>query len=128
MVNKNLVYVELPKGGTARVGASFAKSKGLTVVDAPEKLSRKEQRIENVEQGIPQTMVDAGTSTEPLKGEALNEALRELGLPTAGRVPAKQARLAEHLAAQAGDTTQTGIAPDPQTPAVIDGGGTPDTE
>ena len=115
MPNNNLVYVELPGGGTAQVGASFAKSKGLTVIDPPDKTSRKIARQENINQHIPAAVIDAGNTDEPLKGTALDEALTEAGLSTSGKVADKQARLAEHLA-------------NPQTPAVVDGGGTPDTE
>ena len=48
----------------------------------------------------PRVVEDPVEDAAELKGEALDEALKEAGLPLTGKADEKRARLAEHLAAQ----------------------------
>lgn len=50
--------------------------------------------------------VDTGEDSEVLKGEALDAALKEAGLPVTGKADEKRARLAEHLATNPTNPTE----------------------
>ena len=53
----------------------------------------------------PAEVEDPVEDAAELKGEALDEALKEAGLPLTGKAEEKRARLAEHLAAQSDQDT-----------------------
>lgn len=95
-----LVRVKLDNGTEKTVGASYAQSHGLKVLDKP------------AVDGVGRTVRDK--RPVDLRGKALDEALTAAGLPTTGKADQKRARLAEHLettgAAGAGDTTDGGTS------------------
>lgn len=84
-----LVRVQLDNGQEASVGASFAKSHGLTVLDKPARDARG--RV------LPAAAPPAAAEVE-LKGKALDAALEEAGLDKTGTADAKRQRLVEHQA------------------------------
>lgn len=79
----DLVRVKLEDGTETNVGASFAKSKNLTVLKKPalDKVGRPIRAKYPVR----------------LRGSDLDAALEEAGLPKAGSADEKRARLAEHI-------------------------------
>jgi hypothetical protein len=89
----DIVRVKLEDGSEASVGASFAESYGLTVLDKP--------AVDKRGRGLPaKPHVDI-----TLRGAELNEQLTAFGLSTGGSLADRQSRLADHQSALAGDDT-----------------------
>ena len=91
----NLVTVFHPLGWPVEVTAERAevlRGRGFTD-KAPE------VDVDDAEEAPEVDVDDAEEAPEDLKGESLDAALKEAGLPTTGKADEKRARLAEHLAA-----------------------------
>lgn len=88
MPKNNLVRVRLADGTETSVGASYAKSKGLEVIDEPA-----------VAHGRTVPTITPVT----LRGQELNDALEAAGLSLDGKLAEKQQRLAEFNATQTPD-------------------------
>lgn len=83
----DLVRVKLDDGARVTLGAGFAASHKLTVIDEPA-VDRRGRALPAVSE------VDV-----ELRGKELDDALAAAGLPTGGKVAERQARLADHIAA-----------------------------
>lgn len=68
------------------------------------------------------TVLSTEGEVEPLKGNALDLALSNAGLPTTGKADEKRARLAEHLEAEALAAAGPGDVEEPGTPATVSTG------